>query len=317
MHLSRRFLILFLGLFASASVLRSAAAAQAYVIADAQTGYILDEQEPRKKLQVGSLTKIAMASVVLDWAERKSGDLNQVVTIPPQAFAGTTENNIGFQPGDGITMRDLLYAALVQSDNIAAYTLAHHVGSQLGSLLPGDVASKMGPVDAFVAQMNALAKQLRMERTRFVNPHGIDWKVKPLPYSTAEDMARLTRYAMSKPSFRFYVSQKERQISFDRAGHRLNYVLRNTNELLGKMGIDGVKTGQSARAGQCLILYANRESEVVRQGQMETVYPRHLMVVLLGSSNRFGEGAALLQRGWQLYDQWAAAGRRADPKKLL
>jgi len=317
MHLSRRFLISFSAVLIGGSVGRSAAAAQAYVIADAQTGYILEEQEPRKKLQVGSLTKIAMASVVLDWADRKSGDLNQVVTIPQQAFVGITENNIGFQPGDTITLRDLLYAALVQSDNIAAYTLAHHVGSQLGSLLPSDISSKLTPVDAFVAQMNALAKQLKMERTRFVNPHGIDYKVKLVPYSTAEDMARLTRYAMNKASFRFYVSQKERQISFDRAGHRLNYMLRNTNELLGKMGIDGVKTGLSARAGQCLILYANRESEVVRQGQQETVYPRHLMVVLLGSSNRFGEGAALLQRGWQLYDQWAAAGRLADPKKLL
>ena len=316
MDLSRRFLIPFLAFFASAGVLRSAAAAQAYLIADAQTGYILEEQEGRKKLQVGSLTKIATASIVLDWAERRSGDLNQTVTIPQQAFVGTTENNIGFQPGDSITLRDLLYAALVQSDNIAAYTLAHHVGSQLGSLLPGD-NSKFTPVDAFVAQMNALANQLKMERTRFVNPHGIDYKVKPVPYSTAEDMGRLTRYAMSKPSFRFYVSQKERQISFNRAGHQLNYILRNTNELLGKMGIDGVKTGTSARAGQCLILYANRESEVVRQGKQETVYPRLLMVVVLGSTNRFGEGTALLQRGWQLYDQWAAAGRLADPKKLL
>ena len=317
MYSSRRFLIFSLAFFSSTLVLRSAAAAQAYVIADALTGYILDEQEPRKKLQVGSLTKIATASVVLDWAERKSGDLNRVVTIPQEAFAGITENNIGFQPGDSITLRDLLYAALVQSDNIAAYTLAHHVGSQLGSLLPSEVGSKMTAVDAFVTQMNALAKQLKMERTRFVNPHGIDYKVKPLPYSTAEDMGRLTRYAMNKPSFRFYVSQKERQISFDRAGHRLNYMLRNTNELLGKMGIDGVKTGTSARSGQCVILYANRESEVVRQGQMETVYPRHLMVVLLGSTNRFNEGAALLQRGWQLYDQWAATGRLADPKKML
>jgi D-alanyl-D-alanine carboxypeptidase (penicillin-binding protein 5/6) len=317
MHLSRRFLIILFVVLTSGAVLRSAAAAQAYVIADAQTGYILEEQEPRRKLQVGSLTKIAAASVVLDWAERKSGDLNQAVTIPQEAFAGTLENNIGFQPGDSITLRDLLYAALVQSDNIAAYTLAHHVGSQLGSLLPGETASRFTPVDAFVAQMNALAKQLKMERTRFVNPHGIDYKVKPVPYSTAEDMARLTRYAMNKASFRFYVSQKQRQISFDRAGHRLNYVLRNTNELLGKMGIDGVKTGRTARAGDCLILYANREAEVVRQGQQETVYPRHLMVVLLGSANRFSEGAGLLQRGWQLYDQWAAAGRLADPKKLL
>src|SRR5690349_6802914 len=243
MHLSLRFFIIFSVILASASVLRSATAAQAYVIADAQTGYILEEQEPRKKLQVGSLTKIATASVVLDWAEKKSGDLNQAVTIPQKAFVGISENNIGFQPGDSITLRDLLYAALVRSDNIAAYTLAHHVGSQLRSVEAG---AKLTPADMFVAQMNALGKQLKMERTRFVNPHGIDWKVKPLPYSTAEDMARLTRYAMKKPSFRFYVSQQERQISFNRAGHPLNYMLRNTNELLGKMGIDGVKTGTSA-----------------------------------------------------------------------
>src|SRR5947199_8737737 len=116
--------------------------------------------------------------------------------------------------------------------------------------------------------MNALGNQLKMDRTRFVNPHGVDYKVKPLPYSTAEDMARLTRYAMNKASFRFYVSQKERQISFDRSGRRLNYVLRHTNELLGKMDIDGVNTGRTARSGDCLILYANRQAEVVRQGQI-------------------------------------------------
>jgi len=314
MYSSRRFLVVFIALLVSASVVRSAAAAQAYLIADAQTGYILEEQKSRDKLQVGSLTKIATACVVLDWAERRSGDLNGGVAIPPEAFQGTTENNIGFQPGDTITLRDLLYAALVQSDNIAAYTLAYHVGSRLE---PIEAGAKLTPADTFVAQMNALAKQLKMERTRFVNPHGIDWKVKPLPFSTAEDMARLTRYAMNKPSFRFYVSQKQRQISFNRQGQPLNYVLRNTNELLGQNGIDGVKTGTSSRAGQCLILYANRESEVVRDGHMETVYPRHLMVVLLGSTSRFAEGAALMQRGWQLYDQWAAAGRMADPKKIL
>src|SRR5438067_6271995 len=186
MHSPRRFLIVFFAFLASASLVRSAVAAQAYLIADAQTGYVLEEQEPRKKLQVGSLTKIATACVVLDWSEKKSGDLNAMVTIPPEALQGITENPIGFQPGDGVTLRDLLYAALVQSDNIAAYTLAYHVGSRLGSLLPSDVASKLTPADAFVAQMNALAKQLKMERTRFVNPHGIDYKVRPMPFSTAE-----------------------------------------------------------------------------------------------------------------------------------
>src|SRR4029077_5367457 len=142
MHSPRRFLIVFLALAASASVVRSAAAAQAYLIADAQTGYILEEQKSREKLQVGSLTKIATACVVLDWSERRSGDLNGEVTIPPEAFQGTTENNIGFQPGDSITLRDLLYAALVQSDNIAAYTLAYHVGSRLGSV---EVGAKLTP----------------------------------------------------------------------------------------------------------------------------------------------------------------------------
>jgi D-alanyl-D-alanine carboxypeptidase (penicillin-binding protein 5/6) len=317
MRFSKRFFIVFSTFLASAAILRSAVAAQAYVIVDSKTGYILAEQEPRKRLQVGSLTKIATASVVLDWAAQKSGDLNQVVMIPQEAFVGVAENNIGFQPGDSITLRDLLYAALVQSDNIAAYTLAHHVGSRLGSLLPSEVGSKLTPADAFVAQMNALAKQLKMERTRFVNPHGIDKNVRPMPYSTAEDMARLTRYAMNKASFRFYVSQKERVISFNRAGRQLNYALRNTNELLGKNDIDGVKTGRTARAGDCLILSANREPQLLKQGELITVFPRHLIVVLLGSTNRFGEGAALVQRGWQLYDQWAAAGRLADPKKLL
>src|SRR5207253_3420932 len=108
MHLPHRFLIIFLTIVASASALRSVAAAQAYVIADAQTGYILEEQEPRKKLQVGSLTKIATASVVLDWAERKSGDLHQVVTIPQAALVVTTDTHIGSQPGHRTPQLDLL-----------------------------------------------------------------------------------------------------------------------------------------------------------------------------------------------------------------
>src|SRR5262245_35805507 len=198
MHSPRRFLIVSIAFLASASVVRSAAAAQAYLIADAQTGYILEEQKSRDKLQVGSLTKIATACVALDWSEKRSGDLNGAVSIPPEAFQGTTENNIGFQPGDSITLRDLLYAALVQSDNIAAYTLAYHVGSQLGAIEAG---ARLTPADMFVAQMNALAKQLKMERTRFVNTLGIDWKVKPLPYFKAEKMASFNRFAVTTQSF--------------------------------------------------------------------------------------------------------------------
>ncbi len=308
----RRLILILTALSLFAGALRSAVAAQAYIMADAQTGFILQESKSKDKRQIGSLTKIATAMVVLDWAEHKGGDLNQFVTIPPSAFVGTLENNVGFRPGDDIALRDLLYAALVQSDNIAAYTLASYVGSQIQA-----PTGKLSAIDVFVTQMNALAKQLKMEKTRFVNPHGVDTNVKPLPYSTAEDVARLTRYALNKASFRFYVSQKERQISWRRGGKEERYLLRNTNELLGTNGIDGVKTGQTARAGQCLVLTSTREPQVVQEAQGARIFPRRIIVVLLGSANRFGEGAQLVAQAWQLYDQWAAGGRLVDPKKML
>ena len=315
MILTRRFSIIAVALLFIA--IRSASAAQASIIVDAQTGVVLEEHESKQKRQVGSLTKIATAMVVLDWAEHKGGDLNQTVTIPPSAFVGTLENNIGFEPGDEIALRELLYAALVQSDNVSAYTLASYVGSIIQGPTPAGQKSKLTAVDVFVTQMNALAKQLKMERTRFVNPHGVDQNVKPLPYSTAEDLARLTQYALNKASFRFYISQKERQISFRHVGKERRYLLRNTNELLGTQGIDGVKTGRTARAGECLILSAVRESEIVKEGQGVRIFPRRIIVVLLGSNSRFAEGAQLVGQGWQLYDQWAAGGRLVDPKKKL
>jgi D-alanyl-D-alanine carboxypeptidase len=314
--ISRRFFIVFFSLVLCLAAARGLQAAGAVVIVDSQSGFVLDQQNPKQKRQVGSLTKVAMAMVVLDWAEKRAGDLNQSATIPPEAFVGTGQNLIGFQPGDTLTLRDLLYAALVQSDNIAAYALANHVGTALQSIVPAS-SGNATPVGIFVSQMNVLARTLRMDRTHFVNPHGIDDNERALPYSTAFDLARLTRYAVNKAAFRFYVSQKERQISFNRGGKKRGYMLRNTNELLGTNGVDGVKTGSTARAGDCLILSANRESQIVKEGAKTAVIPRRLIIVILGSPNRFGEGAQLLARGWQLYDQWAAGGRMVDPNKTL
>ncbi len=316
MNIPLRFCCIFLAVLASTGAVSEALAAQAFIIIDSKSGYVFRERDAKKKRQVGSLTKVAAAMVVLDWAERNGGDLNQVATIPPEAFTGVSENLMGLQAGDTLTLRDLLYAALVQSDNISAYTLANHVGEALRTLVPA--AGNGTPVAIFVSQMNALAKTLGMERTLFVNPHGIDANVKPVPYSTAMDMARLSRYAMGKAGFRFYVSQKERQISFTRAGKPQLYMLRNTNELLGVNGVEGVKTGRTARAGDCLILSAQREAEIIKHGPTSTtVIPRHLIVVLLGSTNRFEEGRQLLDQGWQLYEQWAAGGRPVNPKKAL
>ena len=313
--ISRRFLATLFSLALLLPISRAVEARTAYVVIDAQSGFVIEQVEARDKRQIGSLTKVATAMVVLDWSEKRGGDLNKMATIPPEAFVGTGENLVGFQPGDRVTLRDLLYAALVQSDNVAAYTLASEVGAALQSVVPE--AGKGGPVGTFVGQMNFLAKSLQMERTRFSNPHGIDTNVKPMPFSTAADLARLTRYAINKPAFRFYVSQKERQIAFERGTQKKAYMLRNTNELLGTAGVDGVKTGKTARAGDCLILSAHREPEIQKQGERTKVTPRNLIVVMLGSANRFTEGGQLLARGWQLYDQWAAGGRMIDPKKTL
>ena len=185
--------------------------ATAYAVVDSNSGQVLLAENANKKLAVGSLTNIATAMVVLDWLEVRKRDINEAVTIPPEA-AAAPQNPIGFQPGDQASIRDLLYAALMQSDDIAANALAEHVGRDLTAATP-DVT----PLQSFVAQMNALARQLGMRNTIFVNPTGLELNERRLPYSTAGDMAQLARYAMNRSQFRFYVSQKEREIAIDHA----------------------------------------------------------------------------------------------------
>jgi D-alanyl-D-alanine carboxypeptidase (penicillin-binding protein 5/6) len=283
--------------------------AAAYVVTDHTTGYVLDAYKGEEKRQIASLTKIATGKVVLDWASKTGTDLAQQVVVPPQVMeeAGGV-NPMGLQPNDLMSYRDLIYAALMQSDNTAATTLAYYVGAALRPA--GDERMReLGAVEAFVAQMNALARQLGMERTLFVNPHGLEPRKGLQPYSTGLDMAKLTAYAMKDAAFRFYVSQKERKVSFNRGGQVFQYLLRNTNDLVGTEGIDGVKTGRTAKAGDCIIISAQRDPEVTQQGGTTLVTPRRLNVVILGATDRIGAANQLLSRGWALYDQWAAAGR--------
>jgi len=278
--------------------------AAAYAVVDANSGHVLLSENPNKKVAVGSLTNIASAMVVLDWMEVRKRDINEAVTIPPEA-AQFPQNPIGFQPGDQAGIRDLLYAALMQSDDIAAYALAVHVGTELPASTPDET-----PIQRFVAQMNALARKLDMRNTVFVNPSGLEINEHRLPHSTADDMAQLARYAMNRSQFRFYVSQKAREIAVDRAAASpIGYALQNTNELLGVDAIDGVKTGTTRRTGPALILSAARPPESIQQGTQYIITPRRLVVVVLGSANRFETGHQLLQSGWQAYDQWSAAGR--------
>ena len=283
-------------------------AMKAFVVVDDKTGHILAESKSNDKLQVASLTKIATAIVILDWARIEGHGLEQVMTIPPAALEAGGVSPVGFQAGDQVTVRDLLYAALLQSDNVAAEALAYDVGGDL----PDDSSENGGGKAGITTTVRFV-----IQRTRFYNPTGQDGKERP--FSTAADMARLTRNALSKADFRFFVAQKERHISINRGGVPTDFLLHNSNELLGVRNVDGVKTGQTARAGSCLIISAARESIVKQQetGKSE-ITPRRLIVVVLGSPDRFGDAARLLERGENLYDQWAAAGYPAvGPKENL
>jgi D-alanyl-D-alanine carboxypeptidase (penicillin-binding protein 5/6) len=276
--------------------------AAAYAIADDHSGMILESYNGQKKLQIGSLAKVATAMVVLDWVQAKGGDLAQLAVVPPSAEALNNAAGVGFRAGDRCSLRDLLCAALMQSDNAAAQTLADHVGRSLGGA---------EPVAAFVEQMNALARQIGMARTRFTNPHGLE-EGRSLPYSTAEDLVKLTHYAEDRAGFRFYVSQKEKKISIaTEGGATTAYLLKNTNELLGVDSIDGVKTGTTRRAGPCLIISAMRPPDSRQEGEKHFITPRRLNVVVLGAADRFGLARALLEKGWQYHAAWVAAGRPA------
>ena len=104
---------------------------RAFIVADDKSGHILLQSHATDKLQVASLTKIASAVVVLDWARLDNHPLDTPVSIPASIIAAYQDNPIGFQEGDEISLRDLLYASMMQSDAIATDTLAAFVGREL------------------------------------------------------------------------------------------------------------------------------------------------------------------------------------------
>ena len=138
----------------AAVAVRAQVAAAAYVLEDHTTGYILQSYKGDQKRPIASLTKIATAKVVLDWAQRTNTDLAQQIVVPVQATGPGLASAIGLQPNDLISYRDLIYAALLQSDNVAATTLAFYVGSSLRAQ-GGPELRDLGAVEAFVTQMNA------------------------------------------------------------------------------------------------------------------------------------------------------------------
>jgi len=293
-----------------ATIFQSLIAAESYITLEAHSGRVLLAANPDKKRPVASLTKVATAKVVLDWAKVSQTSLSSMVTVPPSALTFGGPNPLGLQPGDRMSLRDALYSTLLGSDNIAAYTLANHVGSALLTRRRqgGDT------LKTFVKEMNQLAKALGMRKTRFSSPHGLELRSKG--YSTAADIARLCVHAMRDTGFTFYVKQKSRSISVTSAsGDRRSFNVGNTNSLLGQLGVNGIRTGFTAAAGQCIAVNSHKDPIVRKINEKRSqIRNRDLVVVVLGSADRIGRTKQLITQSWPLYDQWLAAGSPVSPK---
>lgn len=280
-------------------------AEEAHIVVEAYSGKVLSGQNTSVKRPVASLTKMATAVVAVDWAKATGRDIStETIIVPGIVTQLPTPSPIGLAPGDSLTLRDALYSALLQSDNIAALTIAHHVGTQLLAH-----RGKGGdPVLAFIAEMNHLAKDINANSTTFVNVHGLENGPKP-GLSTAADMARLAIHTMRRNEINFIVSQKSRKVTVTGSGGARSFTLTNTNELIGEPGILGIKTGTTNAAGACLATCMERDPLVrTKPDGTKGATPRRLIVIVLDSPNRFDRTRTLIRAGWAAYDPWLASG---------
>ena len=203
-----------------------------------------------------SLTKIMTGLIILEQC-----DLDEVVSVSRGA-ARETGSRIGLRRGDKLKVRDLLAATLMASANDACRALADHA---------------CGTQKAFVERMNDRARQLHMKNTRFTNACGHD---SVGLYSTANDLALLTRKAMNDPGFAELVARRSMQIKTVK-GNR-SFYLRNKNRLIGRYpGALGVKTGTTPNAGKCLVALAERED-------------RKVLLVIMNARRRWQTAPAML-----------------------
>lgn len=241
--------------------------ADAAVLMDARTGQILFEKNARQKRAPASTTKIMTALLALE-----GGNLRQVVTVSPRA-ASVGEASLNLQAGEKLTLEELIYGALLRSGNDACVAIAEHIG---------------GTEENFVLLMNQKAKMIGAEDTSFKNTNGL-----PAPghYTTARDLATLTRYALSNTFFQMVVSTRSKIIG----GQEERY-LNNTNRLLWSYDwVDGVKTGTTNEAGGCLVASATRDG-------------RQLISVVLHSDNRWKDSIKLLEYGFDGFEYLKVLG---------
>jgi D-alanyl-D-alanine carboxypeptidase (penicillin-binding protein 5/6) len=183
-------------------------------------------------------------------------------------------------------MRELLEAALIPSGTDADYTLAQHLGG--------------GSVGAFVEEMNRKAESMGLKNTHFENPAGLDERGH---YSSARDLATITRAAMKYPTFDEIVNTEQATITTQNR----EIELTTTNNLLYLYPpADGVKTGTSPAAGPCLVASA-------REGEESYI------VVLLdaaGEQYRFDAARTALEYAFKSYDREPLARKGAVYKEI-
>ncbi len=205
--------------------------AESAILVDISTGQILYQNNPHSKRPVASLTKIIAAIIILE--ENKTGD--EVVASERAAEMG--ESEIYLYPGDKLSVEQLLYALLLKSANDAAIALAEF---------------NSGSVEAFVRKMNLKAKDIGALDTAFKNPHGLPEEGH---FSTANDIALFSRYALRNPLFAKIVATQNYILQMDDR----DVFLENRNKLIGiNPIIKGVKTGHTNSAGYCLVTSADK-----------------------------------------------------------
>jgi len=205
---------------------------RAAIIMEKSTGTILFGKNENDIRKMASTTKIMSAIVVLENVE----NLSEIVTISKKA-AGIGGSRLGLSSNAKISVNDLLYGLLLCSGNDAAIALAEFVG---------------GSVQGFADLMNQKALDLGLEYTHFVTPHGLD---NDEHYTTAYELALLTKYALENETFCKIVGTKSHTVYINNSPKNIN----NTNELLGYLnGVYGVKTGFTNGANRCLVTSCKR-----------------------------------------------------------
>jgi D-alanyl-D-alanine carboxypeptidase (penicillin-binding protein 5/6) len=236
--------------------------AQSAILVDVNNGQILYGKNHRQPRPMASTTKIMTAVVALAGANVKSK-----VTVSPQA-AAVGESSMYLEPGEELTLEQLLYGALLRSGNDACVAIAEHVAGTEGT---------------FVQLMNEKAMLLGAEATSFSNTNGLPADDH---YTTALDLALLTRYALNDPAFCRIVKTRSRVVE---SSSGVNHYLQNTNKLLWRYpGADGVKTGTTIAAGKCLVASATKGD-------------RRLLAVILNGSDRFEDASRLLDYGFNTF----------------